>query len=230
MAYSNCDFEGPCSGWENTIHDVGTSWYRHKGYTASVLTGPNSDHTFMNTSGHYLYLEASVSALQQAGYLSPRMYPNILNRQLSFWYFMFGKSIGCLTVEAVCSNEQGGLSLWRQCGNRGYFWRRAIVPLPGLDCGPFEVHFIGSVGLTFHGDIAIDDIEFNTTFASNFVCDRFSVFWYIVLCFVVKQCPTGQFLCNNGKCISGGQTCDFNDDCGDNSDETTCCKFTEFSA
>jgi len=37
------------------------------------------------------------------------------------------------------------------------------------------------------------------------------------------SCPTGSmFRCNNGACISNYYVCDFNDDCGDNSDEMTC--------
>lgn len=229
VAYANCDFEDNCFGWQHSLHDVGATWNRHQGHTLSVVTGPNSDHTFMNTSGHYLYLEASSVPLQQAGFVSPRMFPNALNRQMSFWYFMFGKSIGCLEVRVICSREQGARRLWLKCGNQGYIWRRAVVPLLGAACGPFELHFLGYVGFSFQGDIAIDDVEFNTTFDSKLSVTVHFCCTFYGKCFVliVHECPqAGQFMCDNRRCINGSHVCDFNDDCGDNSDETGCCKFT----
>ena len=36
-------------------------------------------------------------------------------------------------------------------------------------------------------------------------------------------CSTHQFLCANEKCVPVSWTCDGEDDCGDNSDETTSC-------
>ena len=39
----------------------------------------------------------------------------------------------------------------------------------------------------------------------------------------MSNCPKGHFLCTNKKCVNGLAMCDGNDDCGDNSDETTGC-------
>lgn len=43
------------------------------------------------------------------------------------------------------------------------------------------------------------------------------------------MCAMDEFQCKNAKCILKAYTCDFTDDCGDNSDESTtdgptCCK------
>ncbi|XP_062522144.1 MAM and LDL-receptor class A domain-containing protein 2-like isoform X2 [Corticium candelabrum] len=200
----NCDFEHDCSGWQHSIHDVGALWMRHQGYTSSIVTGPRSDHTFMNSSGHYLYIEASSASLQIASFVSPLMTFSPLNRKISFWYFMFGRSIGCLQLSALCKQRGDSSVLWMKCENQGFIWRRAVVDLFLPACGQLELHFTGALARGFQGDIAIDDIEFNTTFD-------------------VPTCPTaGQFACNNRKCIKQSQMCDFNDDCGDNSDETVC--------
>ncbi|KAF6733413.1 Very low-density lipoprotein receptor [Oryzias melastigma] len=39
-----------------------------------------------------------------------------------------------------------------------------------------------------------------------------------------SECETGQFQCNNGRCIPSLWRCDDDDDCSDNSDEENCRK------
>ena len=39
---------------------------------------------------------------------------------------------------------------------------------------------------------------------------------------VQPACGLDQFRCENGRCIDNMLTCNFNDDCGDNSDESRC--------
>ena len=36
-------------------------------------------------------------------------------------------------------------------------------------------------------------------------------------------CPKNNFLCANDNCLAASVLCDGNDDCGDNSDESTMC-------
>ena len=38
-------------------------------------------------------------------------------------------------------------------------------------------------------------------------------------------CPSGQFRCGNGDCISYQFVCNKNSDCTDGTDEEHCCKF-----
>ena len=48
--------------------------------------------------------------------------------------------------------------------------------------------------------------------------------FYIQVEFVKPEsCPKDLFLCANNKCLDPSILCDGNDDCGDNSDESTIC-------
>ena len=38
----------------------------------------------------------------------------------------------------------------------------------------------------------------------------------------VDGCSSGQFQCDNGKCLTINHQCDNTDDCGDNSDQSGC--------
>jgi hypothetical protein len=44
-----------------------------------------------------------------------------------FWYFMYGTSVGSLTV--FLENSSGRTSLWSKDGNQGNDWLQAKVPL-----------------------------------------------------------------------------------------------------
>ena len=45
-------------------------------------------------------------------------------------------------------------------------------------------------------------------------------------CPTAMTCPGTNFTCNNGICITEDKVCDYNNDCGDSSDESEqCCKY-----
>lgn len=55
------------------------------------------------------------------------------------------------------------------------------------------------------------------------------VYWILIkllgLCFCFTACDSGQFLCDNDVCVPNDNRCDGHDQCGDNSDESGCCKW-----
>lgn len=54
---SRCTFEeDDWCGWTNTDDKNVLKWSRHNGSTPTNFTGPNFDHTFMNSTGNYLYV------------------------------------------------------------------------------------------------------------------------------------------------------------------------------
>ena len=44
----------------------------------------------------------------------------------------------------------------------------------------------------------------------------------------VDGCSSGEFKCDNGKCVTSSYQCDNKDDCGDNSDEQGCGELMEY--
>uniref|UniRef100_T1GM18 MAM domain-containing protein n=1 Tax=Megaselia scalaris TaxID=36166 RepID=T1GM18_MEGSC len=82
-----CDFENPENDWCGW-HDPGKSlltWSRHAGASPTQDTGPTIDHTFQNTSGHYMLVNMNQFAndsekKDRAGFASNAiMYSRIFN-------------------------------------------------------------------------------------------------------------------------------------------------------
>lgn len=80
-----------------------------------------------------------------------------------------------------------------------------VVTFDGKNSFVFFPSFAGIRGRSYSGDIAIDDIKFVDC----------------ALPPVARSCPS-QFTCARNSCVSNDYLCDFNDDCGDGSDETLC--------
>ena len=68
--------------------------------------------------------------------------------------------------------------------------------------------FLATRGQSYSGDIAIDDLQFTGCGLP-----------------VKQKCKPEEFTCKRGSCTKKSYLCDFNDDCGDNSDETNCGMF-----
>ncbi|KAH3887678.1 hypothetical protein DPMN_011696 [Dreissena polymorpha] len=89
----------------------------------------------MLLSGHYVYIETS-GALRQgdvARLWTPSLTP-ANGACLSFWYSMYGTTMGTLNVYAVqnSSNPSLGSPLWKRTGNAGNTWIQQFINLPAL--------------------------------------------------------------------------------------------------
>ena len=69
----------------------------------------------------------------------------------------------------------------------------------------------------FHSHSPANNIpRFNTYFSIQHIMQ--------CLFFVSGSCNSNQILCKNGKCTNSSNVCNYNNDCGDNSDEFGCRK------
>ncbi|XP_051910036.1 MAM and LDL-receptor class A domain-containing protein 1 isoform X1 [Hippocampus zosterae] len=219
-----CNFEFDQCSWRQSSEDD-FDWQIKAGSTPTFGTGPSTDHTLRDTSGHYLYLESSFP--QVAGNAARISGPLLSHRssqcKMRFFFHMSGDGIGAL---GVFQKSQRGLDLLLNLtGNHGNYWQMGEVPLSHSE--DFRVILEGRVGRNPKGDICLDDITFSPgcLLASSAVIEDDATppppeGW----------CPPGSLPCANGRCYSPGQSCDFRDDCGDGSDEESCgtsCSFED---
>lgn len=209
-----CSFEFDLCSWRQSRQDD-VDWLIKAGSTPTVGAGPSNDHTLRDPSGHYLYLESS---FPQAAGDTARITGPLLSRRSSqckmrFYLHMSGDGIGTLNV---FRKSKGSLHhLLNMTGDQGNYWQMKEIPLS--DTGDFEVMFEGKVGRSPKGDICLDDITFSPgclLASSAGVEDTPPP--------PAGSCPSGFLPCENGRCFTPGQSCDFTDDCGDGTDERDC--------
>ncbi len=99
----------------------------------------------------------------KARLLTPNNYVN--DNCLTFYYHMWGSSIGSLNI-LTFSNNALSLPIWQRNKNYGDEWNLAEVPLTSNNAN-YQVAFEGIVGSSFYGDIAIDDVQIE-----NRVCPK----------------------------------------------------------
>ncbi|XP_052272348.1 MAM and LDL-receptor class A domain-containing protein 1-like isoform X2 [Dreissena polymorpha] len=159
----NFDNNNLCS-WRQDASDV-FDWILQTGTTQSQDTGPPGDHTTHGGAGMYVYIEASSPRVQgdNAAIVSHTL-PSNLTTCLSFFYNMFGDGIGNLDVTIVdkCSGQTQ--RVFHESGNKGEAWKEATVSIPASAVpNEYEIKIGATVGSTFHGDIALDDILIQDT-------------------------------------------------------------------
>uniref|UniRef100_A0A8D0L2N4 MAM and LDL receptor class A domain containing 1 n=1 Tax=Sphenodon punctatus TaxID=8508 RepID=A0A8D0L2N4_SPHPU len=219
-----CDFEFDLCDWEQNQNDD-FNWNLRTGRTPNTGTGPIADHTLQGPSGHYIFIKSSFPQLpgQKARVSSPIISRRSKDCKIIFYYHMCGVSIGSLTVYQMSASNQEKV-IFNLTGDQGNFWKREMLPLDGNE--DFQVTFEGRVGKGLKGDIALDDIVFNKEClpSPKFLPQESTALP------PTGSCLVGYLECQNGKCYRPEQSCNFIDDCGDNTDENECgisCTFEE---
>ncbi|XP_022786238.1 uncharacterized protein LOC111326491 isoform X2 [Stylophora pistillata] len=144
----SCNFDSClCSGWVQSVSDD-FDWTRNSGSTGSWATGPSYDHT--SGSGYYMYIEASSPrVIGDKAKLDLSLCGNGDEACLTFYYHMYGSSMGALNVFS------GNTVVFSASGNKGNYWQKAQRTISLNKIVTFE----GIVGSSFEGDIAIDDVS-----------------------------------------------------------------------
>ncbi|XP_060950156.1 MAM and LDL-receptor class A domain-containing protein 1 [Limanda limanda] len=209
-----CSFEFDLCSWRQCRQDD-FDWLLKAGRTPTIGTGPSSDHTMRDPSGHYLYLESSFLSVGDVARISgPLLSRRSSECKMRFYVHMSGDGIGNLSVSR---KSQGELHpLLNLTGDQGNYWQMREIQLSHTQ--DFQVVFEGKVGRSWKGDICLDDITFSPgclLTSSDGLEDNTPAP-------PAGSCPSGFLLCDNGRCFQSGQSCDFTDDCGDGTDEKDC--------
>ncbi|HQV00619.1 MAG TPA: S8 family serine peptidase, partial [Bacteroidia bacterium] len=140
-SFSQCNTSSDC---EATICPLGNDltnvtngggddidWRVNSGSTPSSTTGPSFDHTTGNSSGKYVYTEASNGCFfQTAELISPCIdLSNATNPVFSFYYHMFGDDMGDLHVDIFASNAWINDVIPPIVGSQPDDWFKQIVGL-----------------------------------------------------------------------------------------------------
>ncbi|XP_061208193.1 MAM and LDL-receptor class A domain-containing protein 1 [Neopsephotus bourkii] len=212
----NCNFEFDLCGWKQDESDD-FDWNLRTSSTTKMGTEPATDHTLQEPSGHYIFIKSSFFQLsgQKARISSPVLSRRNKNCKILFYYHMYGAHIGSLIVyqRTVAKHEKILLNL---TGNQGNFWQSKTLILAGDE--DFQVVFEGIAGTGPKDGIALDDITFSRECLPS---QEFLPAQPTALP-PTGSCSHGYLQCQNGKCYRPEQSCDFEDNCGDNTDESEC--------
>ncbi|XP_041849179.1 MAM and LDL-receptor class A domain-containing protein 2 [Melanotaenia boesemani] len=167
LPHGICDFENSFCSWSNLGGGVDQGdWLRGSGASPNPNTGPTVDHTTNSTHGHYVYVDSSVGEWGDTSFLISDVFqPSFRGHCLTFWYHMFGDSVGTLKVyindrKMHAGGDEEGLLKWIKSGNKGNMWQLASVRIKHEDA--FWFVFVYQRGMNT-GDVALDDITIYPT-------------------------------------------------------------------
>lgn len=172
---TNCELTN-CSlsnGWVNVPNNLfdDIDWRVNQGVTPSSSTGPDADHTFGNSTGKYIYLEASGCYSKEAILVSPCIDLTSSNTsKISFWYHMLGSDMGELHIDVITANQTYFDFAPPIIGDQGSFWLQDSVILDQFAGQIINVRFRGTTGTGYAGDMALDDI--NISAISTFISEE----------------------------------------------------------
>ncbi|XP_055449902.1 MAM and LDL-receptor class A domain-containing protein 1 isoform X1 [Psammomys obesus] len=219
-----CDFEFDICAWEQD-QDEDIDWNLKASNIAATSTEPAVDHTLGNSSGHYIILRSFFPQqdMRIARISSPLISKRSKDCKIIFNYHMYGTGTGALLLLQVTVTNHTEV-LFNLTEEQGNFWQRKELSLSSDE--DFQLKFEGRVGEGHHGNIALDDI----VLTKSCLPSHRSTKEESALPLPTGFCPHGYEECQNGQCYSAEQSCNFVDDCGDNTDEKECggsCTFEE---
>ncbi|KAK9885852.1 hypothetical protein WA026_013730 [Henosepilachna vigintioctopunctata] len=169
---ARCSFEEDMCGWYNDNKLL--EWSRHNGPTPTNFTGPSWDHTYMNSSGKYLFvnmLKDKVGFASRARLRSmifnppPTVHGNVSSKYynscaIRFYLHQTGKHKSALSlhVTELKPNYNESKDIFWSYFDHGDRWVRQVLILPNITHRYF-LNFDAKRGLRYISDIAIDDVS-----------------------------------------------------------------------
>ncbi len=161
----NCGIEYPLNSfWDNHQTDDDFDWLVRQGpATVELQTGPFGD---VNGSGNYLYLETLNAACQKGAQAILQSGCLVVNDppgetcHLSFYYHMWGQTMGSLFAEVT---RDGGITwapLWSTSGNQGSQWHKIFLDLSTFSGDTIQLRFRGVSGTSRTSQMALDELTF----------------------------------------------------------------------
>jgi len=214
QGYIGCDFENvvdQCNWTQATDDDF--DWTRDNGGTPTVNSGPTRDHTYGTAKGYYMYMEMSGRRRNDKARLVSIKFHALQGGacQMRMFYHMFGRHAKDLNVYIQRDGSSAYTTLLTATGNIGDRWNKAVIDL-SKEYTPFRIVIEGVRGISYQGDIAIDDISFTPDCITNGSRPIFPT--------KAPICGTSQFTCKSTRrCIPISWRCNKRNDCADKSDE-----------
>ena len=149
--------------WTNDVNDT-YHWTARSAATTWGNTGPDNDHT--SGSGNFIFVGCGNN---NAKVNSPTFdFSALTTPTLSFWYHMYGSTMGSLEVWVSTDGGNLWLNIWSKSGDQGNNWLQEIIDLTSYaNQSNVAIRFRYVGGSGFETDIAIDDIAIYECTASS---------------------------------------------------------------
>lgn len=157
-----CDFEANFCSWLNLLEVDDADWLRVQAGTGKH-TGPSVDHTSNSSTGYYLYMDSSVGHWGDAAMILSEIFtPDSRGHCFTFWYHLYGNSVGTLNLyinnrTIYNSGNKFGQRVWTESGHQGDVWWRGNIYVKQKKPFWFIFEFLKGAGPK--GSVAIDDIH-----------------------------------------------------------------------
>ncbi|XP_077978864.1 MAM and LDL-receptor class A domain-containing protein 1-like [Glandiceps talaboti] len=168
-----------------------------------------ADHT--TGQGYYMEIVRGYGSFLRAAFLNSQPLPaSSADCNITFWLYSV-QDLSTILVYFFDETDTESKLLWFRAGiDTNGEWDQINVPI-GRRNETFQIQIVANPWT--YDDLFIDDIEFvNCAISPS-----------------VPTCQPNQYRCNSGSCIESNLRCDFNEDCGDGSDELpeNCALYTE---
>ena len=168
MSKYRCNFENSFCEWTNG-EENSYNWRRTRGIDSKgsdIL--PQRDHTTNTEGGAYAYVETKSRDASSKSTL----YGPIFETQgfsfcrFRFYYYMYGSSVGKLSVYYRTQDGGALVSVWSASGSFGQYWRRIDAnAVQFYSTTPRQLVIVAEAANITRGDgvIAIDDFSFDSS-------------------------------------------------------------------